>query len=103
MTVGGKDGIPVPALVAACVCSMVMAGVSARYSFFPIRAYYATRPVNTAANPHVEENQRWLREKAVEAQGQIGRLSPADRARMDALTHGHTEMVLTVYWQEAKR
>jgi hypothetical protein len=100
--VNAKNG-PSLSLWAACGLSLCMVVCSARLSLWPIRAYYATTPVNTEANPHVEENQAWMREKARETGGDINRLSARDRGKLQAITRGHGEIALKVMAQEKPR
>ena len=88
---------PQTILVVACIMSLGLAGVSARYSFFPVRHYYQTKVENSVANPTAVEDDAWTRQVAKRTGGDIKQLSPLELQRLNEITRGHADLALHVY------
>lgn len=62
--------------------------------------YYRSfvRPSSGDPNPR-NADMDWVSQKAVETQGDLARLKPEDRARLDAVSAGHPSEALAMKWQ----
>ncbi len=94
---GGRSS---KALIAAAAgAAILLAGGSVAYRAMRAGAGTAGAPAAPRAAPTAQVNPEsgWIAEKAREAGGDINRLSPADRARLDRLTSGHGEQALEAF------
>jgi hypothetical protein len=90
----GLSRLPVPAIAAACVLFVGLAGFLGYRALTPTGDAYATETRNTDKNKGAVDNQAWLKQKAQETGGDAAKLSAEDRAKLDRMTRGNSVMVL---------
>ncbi|RYG38347.1 hypothetical protein EON81_03935 [bacterium] len=84
-------GIGTGAIAGACVLVAVLCGLIYYLSF--------VRPASATEDNPKNAEAAWVAEKAVETQGDLSRLNPDDRARLEKVSAGHPAEALQMKWE----
>lgn len=89
-----------PAIIGIAVLALVLLlGISAYFSFRPPTAEV---PKGTSSSAFVSENEKWIRQKALDTKGDFSQLSPDEQARVNSYAQGRGEWYLKYFYEQQK-